>query len=86
MLAVDARARGMAARRARYRPAAQRGDWGNSVLGLAPWSPRAGDELVARLRFAIAGELETAVSNQGVVPAVPAIFRSSAESCSAIAR
>ena len=86
MLAVDARARGMAARRARYRSAALRADWANSVLGLAPWSAKAGDELVGRLRFAIAGELETALSNQGVVPAVPAIFRSSAESCSAIAR
>jgi hypothetical protein len=85
-MAIDARARGVAARRARYRPPAARPDWANSVLGVAPWSPDEGERLVDRLRAAIAAEVTTAVSDQGVVPAVPAIFRSNTASCSAIAR
>ena len=86
MTAIDARARGIAERRARYRPAAARPDWANSVLGVAPWAPEAGDRVVERLRSAIAAELTTALSDQGVVPAVPAIFLSSAGSCSSMRR
>ena len=86
MMAIDARARGTVERRARYRPAATRPDWANSVLGVAPWAADDGNRVVGRLRAAIASELTTALSDQGVVPAVPAIFRSSAASCSPIAR
>jgi hypothetical protein len=86
MLTVDARARGMAMRRARYRPLAARPSWASSVLGEIPFSPEEGERLVDGLRSAIIAELTTAVPDQGVVPAVPAIFRSSAASCSTSVR
>jgi hypothetical protein len=86
MLAVDARVRGVAGRRARFRPASMRADWANSVLGAAPWSPEAGERLIDGLRSAMLDQIATAPSNQGLVPAVPVIFASNAESCSIIAR
>ncbi|MDB4876377.1 MAG: hypothetical protein JWM41_2823 [Gemmatimonadetes bacterium] len=87
MTAVDARARGMALRRARYRPAAwTRPEWASSVLGLAPWAPDEGLRLIDGLRAAIVSELTSALPDQGVVPAVPVIFRSNAASCSSISR
>jgi hypothetical protein len=87
MTAVDARARGIAMRRARYRPSAWgRPDWAASVLGVSPWSPDEGLRLVDGLRAAIVAELTSSLSDQGVVPAVPAIFRSNAASCSSISR
>lgn len=82
MIAVDARARGMATRRARYRPTAPRPTWASSVLGLPPFAPEEGERLIDGLRSAIIGELTTAVPDQGVLPSVPAIFRSSAATCS----
>lgn len=82
MMTIDARARGMAMRRARYRPVGARLSWANSVLGAVPFSPDEGEHVVDGLRSAIIAELTTAVPDQGVVPAVPAIFRSSAASCS----
>lgn len=86
MIAVDARARGMASRRARFRPANRRADWANSILGTAPWNPEEGERMVDVLRTAILDQLATALANQGLVPAVPAIFASNAASCSLIAR
>ncbi len=86
LLAVDARAEGIAARRARFRPAGMRSDWANSVLGAVPFAPEPGARMVHAFRAAIAGALATALSDQGVVPVVPAIFRSSAASCSVMAR
>lgn len=86
MLAADARARGVAARRARYRPAAARSDWANSVLGTAPWSGEQGERLIDDIRSALLTQLSATLSSQGVLLAVPAIFASNAESCSSIAR
>jgi hypothetical protein len=86
MLAVDARARGVASRRARFRPASMRADWANSVLRTAPWSPDEGERLIDGLRSAILDQIATTLSNQGLVLAVPAIFASNAASCSSMAR
>jgi len=86
MLAIDARARGMALRRARFRPPSGRSAWANSILGVIPWSPSGGDRVVDALRGAIATTLTTALPGQGVLPVIPAIFRSSAVNCSSIAR
>lgn len=86
MLAVNARAEGMAKRRAAYRGPGRRVDWANSFLGVAPWSPDAGRAVVNGLRSAIVAELTSAVADQGVLSVVPATFRSSAASCSSIAR
>ena len=86
MLAIDARAEGMALRRARFRPLTGRSAWANSVLGVVPWSPAGGDRMVDGLRAAIVSALTTALPGQGVLPVIPAIFRSSAVNCSSIAR
>ena len=85
MLAIDARARGVAMRRARYRSPAARPSWASSVLGLPPFAADEGERVVDGLRSAIIAELTAAVPDQGVVPVVPAIFRSSAAICSTIA-
>lgn len=85
-LAIDARARGVAIRRARYYPSSLRGDWSSSVLATPPWRTDVGDSVVASLRAAVGNELANATWAQGVVPVVPAAFRSSAAICSAIAR
>lgn len=87
MLAVDARARGIARRRAHYRPSMLgRAEWANSVLARAPWSTDEGERVVDGLRASIVNELTIALPDQGVLPVVPAIFRSSDASCSSIAR
>ena len=87
MLAVDARARGIARRRAHYRPSMLgKSEWANSVLALPPWSRDDGERVIESLRTSIVNELTTALPDQGVLPVVPAIFRSSDASCSSIAR
>jgi hypothetical protein len=85
-LAIDARASGVAIRRARYYPSSMRSEWSRSVLNTPPWRGDVGDSVVAALRVAVASELATAPWAQGVVPVVPAIFRSSAANCSAWVR
>jgi hypothetical protein len=85
-LAIDARARGAAIRRARFFPSTMRTEWTRSVLDTPPWRTDAGESVVAALRVAVANELSTATWAQGVVPVVPSIFRASSESCSSIAR
>ena len=72
-LAIDARARGVAARRARYRP----------IVAVPERAPIA---FATRFASSIIAELTTAMPDQGIVPLVPAIFRSNAASCSSIAR
>jgi hypothetical protein len=72
LLAVDARAHGAAERRARYRPIVA--------------APDDAERFREAVRSAIITELTTALADQGVVPLVPASFRSSAASCSSIAR
>jgi len=87
MLAVDARARGIARRRARYHPSMLgKPQWANSVLARASWSRDDGERVIESLRASIVDELTGALPDQGVLPVVPAIFRSSDESCSSIAR
>jgi hypothetical protein len=85
-LAVDARAQGALLRRAKFYPASMRNDWVNSVIGAAPWNTEIGDALVRSLRASVANDLSSSLSAQGVVPLVPAIFRSSDASCSVIDR
>jgi hypothetical protein len=86
MLAVNARAEGMARRRAAFRGTAWRPAWANGLLGVAPWSPEPAQRIVDGLRSSIVDALESAVGDQGVLPVVPAIFRSSTASCSSISR
>lgn len=84
--AIDARARGVALRRAQFRAFGARAPWANSVLGLAPWSPALGEHVVGGLRSAIVASLISAAPGQGVLPLTPPTFRSSAANCSVIAR
>jgi hypothetical protein len=84
--AVDARARGLALRRARLRQWGGRSPWANSVLGLAPWSPVLGERVIDGIRASLVSSLVTALPAQGVLPLTPPIFRSSAASCSIIPR
>jgi hypothetical protein len=86
LAAADARARGWALRRARYRPPGMRPAWANSVLGAPPSSTDEGEQMVDALRVGIIAGLTTALPGQGVLPLVPAIFRSSASSCASISR
>jgi hypothetical protein len=86
MLAVDARARGVIQRRARFHWTPASAAWANSILGNPPWSPASGDRLVDGLRSVIISALTTTLQDQGVVPVVPPIFRSSEANCSSIAR
>ncbi len=84
--AIGARAHGVAMRRARYRFPGGRSDWTYGLLGVAPWSADAANDVVTSLAAALAAELRNASADQGVVPAVPASFRSINSSCAAIAR
>src|SRR5205085_7760322 len=68
MLAVDARARGVASRRAKFRPAGMRADWANSVLGAAPWNSGDGERLIDGLCTAILDQLAGPVPNQHLDP------------------
>jgi hypothetical protein len=85
-LAVDARADGMARRRAIFRPTGHRGDWVNGFRGVAPWSPEPARRMIDGLRSSIVAALSAAVADQGVLPVIPAIFRSSDANCSSISR
>jgi hypothetical protein len=72
LLAIDARARGVAVRRSRSRPIVA--------------APADGERVRDGVRSAIINELTTALADQGIVPLVPAIFRSSSAICSSMAR
>ena len=85
-LAVDARAQGALLRRAKFYPASMRYDWVNSVIGAAPWNSELAETLVRSLRMSVVNDLSSSLGAQGVVPLVPAIFRSNDASCSAIDR
>jgi hypothetical protein len=86
MLALDARARGIAAHRARFRWFGAPAGWANGLFGVAPWSPDQGERVVAALRSALASEVAGSLADQGVVPSLPAIFRSSTASCASMSR
>ena len=73
-------------RRARFYPSSMRYDWVNSVVGAAPWGRELGDALESSLRMSVVNDLSMSLGAQGVVPLVPAIFRSNDASCSAIDR
>jgi hypothetical protein len=72
LLAVDARARAAMERRARYRPFIA--------------APQDAERFREAVRSAIINELTTVLPDQGVVPLVPATFRSSTANCSSSAR
>jgi hypothetical protein len=72
MMAVEARARGIAARRARFRP-------------IVAVSSDGDDRVRDMVRSSMLAELTSALPDQGLTPLVPAIFRSSAAICSIIA-
>jgi hypothetical protein len=86
VLAVDARARGAAIRRARYYSAGTRADWARSLLGTPPWRNDLDAGLLEGLQGAVLSELASESSAQGVVPVVPLAFRTTAESCVANSR
>ena len=77
-LAIDARARGVAIRRAKYFPQTMRAEWTRGLLATPPWRTDVGESVVAALRVGVVSELSNATWAQGVVPVVPAIFRSNA--------
>lgn len=85
-LAVEARAQGIAARRARYRFPGASADWTNGMLGVAPWNPVPADRLVASLSASLVAELRNTIGDRAVVPAVPAAFVSDDGVCPALAR
>ena len=81
MMAVDARARGAAVRRARFYVTSSRADWARSLLAMPPWRHDLDTSLIEGLRASVIAELASEPSAQGVVPVVPLAFRASAESC-----
>jgi len=85
-LAVDARARGAAMRRARFYSSNARADWARALLGTPPWRSDLDDGLLEGLRASVLTELANQWSAQGVVPVVPGAFRASAETCVASSR
>jgi hypothetical protein len=86
MLAIDARAQTTAWRRARYRPNTMRPETVGGVLGVGPWKSESADTIVEALRSALAADLATNASSQGLLPLVPAIFRSNSANCIAVSR
>lgn len=86
MLAIDARARGVALRRARYRAMAFHTPWAGSIVAVPPTTTADGERLVETLRTSVVAGLTTAVPDQGVLPLVPPIFRANASSCASISR
>ena len=81
MLAVDARARGAAMRRARFYTRSLHAGWAQSLLGTPPWRADLDEGLLDGLRASVLAELASQASAQGVVPVVPGEFRGVAESC-----
>ena len=55
------------------------------MVGVPPYSPDAGAEFVSDLRAAMLSALGASLADQGVLPVVPASFRSSASICATIA-
>lgn len=75
-LAADARARGLATRWASRYAESQRPAWAWSVMGIAPWSPQLGDEMITRLRTRLSARAErgNAAAVGHAAASVPAIF------------
>ena len=74
--AIGARARGMAKRWAAWFDLGSRPPWAWSILGVAPWSPSLGDEMVARIRGRVGArvwsDLASIEGKAGAQP--PALF------------
>ncbi len=64
-LALDARARGIAARRASWYPWSRRPAWAHAVLGDAPWSSDAAVPVLSRIRNGVAAELSATMATLG---------------------
>jgi hypothetical protein len=86
MLAVDARARGAAVRRARYYPSSLRAEWATALLHTPPWRSDLEETLLDGLRSSVLTELMSEPTAQGVVPVVPLVFRSAGASCASSSR
>ena len=86
MLAIDARARGAAMRRARYYPSSLRSDWARALLHTPPWRSDLEETLLDGLRSSVLTELMNEPTAQGVVPVVPVVFRSAGTSCASSSR
>lgn len=86
MLAIDARAEGLALRRARYRALVSRVPWAGSIVAVPPTATEDGERSVEALRTSVVSGLTTALADQGVLPLVPSIFRANASSCANISR
>ena len=81
-LSLDARALGMARMRAHWFPPEARPAWANSILGVAPWSPAAGQEAVRRIRSVLVSQLDAVRGGDQLRFATPSIFVPRASSCS----
>jgi hypothetical protein len=81
-LALDARALGMARMRAHWYPSDIRPAWARSVLGVAPWSPVPGQQVVRRIRALLVSQLDSGKGADQLRFAPPSIFVPSASSCS----
>jgi len=81
-LSLDARALGMARMRARWFSADARPAWASSILGIAPFSPAAGQQVVRRIRAVLVSQLDAVRGGDQLRFAAPSIFVPNASSCS----
>jgi hypothetical protein len=70
-MAIDARARGIVVRRARYSSPAMRPAWAQAALGAVPYHPAAADEILRRTTAAVA----EGAARAGLIELAPAPFR-----------
>jgi hypothetical protein len=80
-LAVEARARGIAARRARYHHGAGRSGVSNAIRALAPWDPSPAEPYIRNIESAIVYSLRSSPGDGGIVDAVPAPFGGMRDRC-----
>jgi hypothetical protein len=80
-LAVEARARGIAARRARYHHGAGRSGVSNAIRALAPWDPAPAGPYIRNIESAIVYSLRSSPGDGGIVDAVPAPFGGMRDRC-----
>jgi hypothetical protein len=80
-LAIDARARGIALRRARTMARDRRPAWAQSLLGNPPFAPEAGERTVQSLRAAIRESVGLAPAGQGLPPGRAIPLASSVTGC-----
>jgi hypothetical protein len=85
LLAVEARARGMAERRAHsHRLGHSR--WANAMRGVPPWDAAPASDYIRNAELAIVHSLRSVPSGDGVLATVPAAFASDNGRCQPLAR